>query len=248
MLSSHVPQNVINQFRYYLCIERKAMNYIDTFERVEHKYLMRDQQAKLFYQSIAQYIRPDIYPFYNLYNIYYDSDDYRMISHSIEGPVYKEKLRIRSYGELVNNPFIYVEMKKKYEGIVYKRRIQVPAKQMDTLFQNNSQIGKEITYMQQFYNADKKVFIAYDRHAYQAKQETDVRITFDTNIRYRLNHLELNDNYTDIPLLAPKQVLVEIKVMHRYPLWLIHTLTGMHMQRTSFSKYGTIYTNIIKGG
>ncbi len=222
------------------------MNYIDTFERVEHKYLMTIQQAEQFYQKIEPYIQPDIYPSYKLYNIYYDAMDYCMISRSIEGPIYKEKLRIRSYGELENNPYIYVEMKKKYNGIVYKRRIQIPTSQMQTIFQNDSQIGKEITYMQKFYDADKKVFIAYDRHAFQAKQEADVRITFDTNIRYRLDHLELNDAYKDISLLNAQQVLVEVKVMHRYPLWLTHVLTEMHIQRTSFSKYGTIYANIIK--
>lgn len=223
------------------------MNYTDTFERVEHKYLMTIPQATQFYQWIEPYIQPDIYPFYKLYNIYYDAMDYRMISRSIEGPLYKEKLRVRSYGELDNNPFIYAEMKKKYNGVVYKRRIQVPTSQMHTIFQNDSQIGKEITYMQKFYDADKKVFIAYDRHAFQAKQEADVRITFDTNIRYRLNHLELNDAYEDIPLINAQQVLVEVKVMHRYPLWLTHALTNTHIQRTSFSKYGTIYANILQG-
>ncbi len=101
------------------------MEYIETFERVEHKYLLTISQAKQLYELIEDYIQPDIYPHYSLYNIYFDSEDYQMISKSIEGPIYKEKLRIRSYGDIQNNDFIYVEMKKKYDGIVYKRRIQV---------------------------------------------------------------------------------------------------------------------------
>ncbi len=222
------------------------MEYIETFERVEHKYLLTKNQAKQFYELIQDYIQEDIYPHYSLYNIYFDSNDYQMISKSIEGPKYKEKLRIRSYGDISDNDFIYVEMKKKYNGIVYKRRIQVDSKQINTCFENPSQIGEEITYLKQFYNADKKVFISYDRDAYFAKQEKDVRVTFDTNLRYRLNDLCLSSTNEDQRILDEDKVLLEIKVMDRYPLWLIHTLSQLKLQRTSFSKYGTIYTNILK--
>lgn len=222
------------------------MNYIDTFERVEHKYLMSTKQAHQFYEQIEQYIQEDIYPFYSLYNIYYDSDDYRMISHSVEGPLYKEKLRIRSYGDIRNNAYVYAEMKKKYNGIVYKRRIQIPVTQIKEAMNSDLQIGKELAYMKDFYNAKEKVFIAYDRYAFVAKNEKDVRITFDTNIRYRLDHLELTDDAEDISLLEKDTVLVEIKVMDRYPLWLLNALHAVNATRTSFSKYGKIYTNIIQ--
>lgn len=108
------------------------------------------------------------------------------------------------------------------------------------------QIGKELAYMKDFYNAKEKVFIAYDRYAFVAKNEKDVRITFDTNIRYRLDHLELTDDAEDISLLEKDTVLVEIKVMDRYPLWLVNALHEVNATRTSFSKYGKIYTNIIQ--
>lgn len=218
------------------------MDYISTFQRVEHKYLLSRQQADMFYQSIQSHVQKDRYPQYSLFNVYYDSCDYQMISKSIESPKYKEKLRVRTYGE--NCPFLYVEMKKKYEGIVYKRRIE--RKIEDSSLLDYSQIGKELSYMFQHYDARPKVFIAYERKAFQAVDEADVRITFDTDIRYRLDHLELSDAYEDVHLLDKDSVLVEIKVMDRYPLWLIHALSVLQVQRTSFSKYGTIYTNIIK--
>lgn len=222
------------------------MDYIETFERVEHKYLLTINQTKQLYELIQEHIKEDIYPHYSLYNIYYDSDDYQMISKSIEGPRYKEKLRVRSYGDISNNGFIYVEMKKKYNGIVYKRRIQVDRKQFNTCFENQSQIGKEITYLKQFYQANQKVFISYDRYAFFARKEKDVRITFDTNIQYRLDELCLTKRESDQSILDKDKVLLEIKVMDRYPLWLIQALSQLKLQRTSFSKYGTIYTNIIK--
>lgn len=225
----------------------KYMQYIDTFQRVEHKYLMNQESANALYKMIQDYIQSDQYPFYKLYNIYYDTDDYRMISHSIGGPVYKEKLRLRSYGEISDNPYVYFEMKRKYNGIVYKRRIQISSNEWHEDYKDSSQIGNELSYMKKMYDAKRKVFIAYDRYAFQSIHDSDVRITFDTSIRYRLHHLDLTDSYKDTYLLDNKSVLVEIKVMNRYPLWLVDALSKLKLQRTSFSKYGVIYENILKG-
>lgn len=218
------------------------MCYTETFERVEHKYLLTKQEANQLFELIKDHIVEDVYPRYTLYNIYYDSDDYQMIRKSIEGPQYKEKLRLRSYGEVKDDGFMYLEMKKKYDGIVYKRRIQIPSINETS---NSSQIKKELQYMKDFYEAKEKVFIAYDRIAYSAKNESDVRITFDTNIRYRFENLKLTDIYDDNYLLNDDQVLLEVKVMNRYPLWLTHALSSLKLTRTSFSKYGTIYAQAI---
>lgn len=226
------------------------MTYIDTFERVEHKYLLTKHDANMLYSQIKDYIQDDMYPQYSLHNIYLDSSDYTMISRSIEGPQYKEKLRIRSYGDPDENSFIYVEMKKKYAGIVYKRRIQIKENELCDFLNGSltfdNQILHEIEYMEHIYHPSPKIFIGYDRRAFQGKYENDVRITFDTNIRYRLDHLSLHDDYPDEYLLRNDQCLLEVKVKDRYPLWLSHALTSMHLTRTSFSKYGTIYTNILK--
>lgn len=219
------------------------MTYTETFERVEHKYLLTKKQANELFNLIQDHIEPDIFPRYTLYNIYFDSDDFQMISKSIEGPQYKEKLRMRSYGEVKDDGFMYLEMKKKYDGIVYKRRIQIPSVSETS---NSSQIKKELQYMKDFYNANEKVFIAYDRIAYSGKEESDVRITFDTNIRYRFDHLKLTDQYEDNYLLNDDQVLLEVKVMNRYPLWLTHALSALKLTRTSFSKYGTIYSKVLE--
>lgn len=227
------------------------MKYTDTFQRVEHKYLLTKNQAEELYARIEDHLVDDIYPKYSLHNVYYDSSDYTMIRHSIAGPSYKEKLRVRSYGEPEEGSFAYVEMKKKYAGIVYKRRIQIQEEEVghcmdSSLLEKQGQIGREIAYMHQMYDASPKLFIAYDRRAYAGKEEADVRVTFDTNIRYRTDHLSLHDDYPDTYLLSEDQVLMEVKVMNRYPLWLSKALTEMKLQRTSFSKYGTIYTNMKK--
>lgn len=226
------------------------MEYTDTFQRVEHKYLLERQEANELYKLIKDHLVDDVYPSYSLHNVYYDSADNVLIRRSLEGPCYKEKIRVRSYGEPDSDKPAYIELKKKYDGIVYKRRIQVKEGEINECMAKdhelNSQIGNEIAYVRDFYDVQAKMFIGYDRRAFAGKDEDDVRITFDTNIRYRLDHLSLHDDHPDEYLLDKNKILMEIKVMDRYPLWLSHALNKMKLTRTSFSKYGTIYAHLIE--
>ncbi len=210
---------------------------MDTFKRVEHKYLITQDDKIQFLNMISEFIKEDAYPKYSLHNIYYDSEDYIMIRKSIEGLNYKEKLRVRSYGNPTDTN-VYFEIKKKYDGIVYKRRTS----KNDT----NNQVMHEISYMKDFYDAKPKLFISYDREAYAGSKEKDVRITFDTNIQYRVDDLSLYGSNEDISLFQNNEVLMEIKVMDRYPLWLTKALSSLNIQRTSFSKYGTIYKKMMQ--
>ena len=51
---------------------------------------------------------------YNIYNIYYDTDNSDVIRHSISKPYYKEKLRLRSYYIPNNsNDKVFLELKRK---------------------------------------------------------------------------------------------------------------------------------------
>ena len=224
--------------------------YIDTFQRVEHKYLLTQEQQKELLKRIQSHLVDDKYPTYTLYNIYYDSTDSIMIMRSLMSPIYKEKLRLRSYGEVKEDTPAYLEIKKKFDGIVYKRRIAMEYETARNYLEREgenpdaSQIAKEIDYVKQFYQVEPKVVIAYDRRAYAGKLEEDVRITFDTNIRYRMEDLSLHETGQEEKMLEEGQVLMEIKAMNRYPLWLSEALTELHLTRTSFSKYGVIYTRL----
>ncbi len=210
---------------------------MDTFQRVEHKYLITQEDKDKLLDVIFEHIQEDAYHRYSLHNIYYDSNDYIMIRKSIEGLNYKEKLRVRSYGN-PSDTNVYFEIKKKYDGIVYKRRVPID--------DSNSQVMHEINYMKDFYDAKPRLFISYDREAYAGVKEKDVRITFDTNIQYRVDGLSLYDSRNDISLFQNNEILMEIKVMDRYPLWLIEALSSLNIKRTSFSKYGTIYKKMMQ--
>ena len=217
-----------------------------SFERYEKKYFLTLRQYILLKDKIQSNIRADEYPTYTLCNIYYDTDDYRLIRASLEKPVYKEKLRLRSYGVPQKGSDVFAEIKKKFDGVVYKRRIVIPA-DGDMTLPDNNQIAEEIRYFRQLYDVKPKVFIAYDREAYSGADNPDLRITFDTNLRYRLNDLDLcSGDYGD-PIIDWDKILMEIKIPGVCPLWLSRTLSELKIYPESFSKYGECYKRHILG-
>lgn len=224
---------------------------ITSFKRYEKKYFLTPEQYRLFREGMAQFVRADDYPRYTLCNIYYDTDDYRLIRASLEKPVYKEKLRVRSYGVPSADDRVFIELKKKFDGVVYKRRITTNPGLVNPFLmgirpaEDDSQIAREIGYFQQLYNASPKVFIAYDREAYQGLDNPELRITFDTNLRYRLDNLSLQAGDYGEPITDTDEILMEIKIPGSCPLWLSGLLSQFKIYPTSFSKYGMCYTRHI---
>ena len=220
---------------------------IDTFRRVEDKYAMTPAQAEMFLQKCRSHIKEDVYFRYTVQSIYYDTIGSDLIIQSLLKPEYKMKLRLRSYGQPDGTKPVFLETKKKYKNIVYKRRIVLGEKEADDYLEfgiphhvhNNT--ADEIDYIMNFYNPEAKVLIAYDRECYSSTTENDVRITLDTNIRYRTDHVTLYEDGSE-KKLAEGVVMLEVKAMDRYPMWLGRILSEMNLRRTSFSKYGTIYS------
>lgn len=217
----------------------------NTFERMEKKYLLNQEQFEKFLALNQDKIQLDQYGLHTISNIYYDTENDECIRWSIEKPQYKEKLRIRTYQGEQDDPEVFVEIKKKFDGIVYKRRIATDFKDAIELCggyhkAGNDQIRKEIEYFVQFYKPIPKLYLAYDRMAYFGLKD-DIRITFDRNIRYRTEELSLRSSNQDVLLSKPQQMLMEIKVNHAMPLWLSRALSLLEIYPVSYSKYGNIY-------
>ena len=219
----------------------------ETFKRVEDKYRVTREQACEVINRLNDHICPDLYFQYTVHSIYYDSPDCNLVVSGLAGGSYKAKVRMRGYNEVSGTSPVFIETKKKYENIVYKKRLQMPKDEAFPYMasrstqETESNIAKEIGYMKEHYGLVPKVLISYDRICFAAKNEQDVRVTFDSGIRYRLGCLDdLNDNGTELPL-GGDEVMLEIKAMDRYPMWLTKTLSDMKLRRTSFSKYAAIY-------
>ena len=161
--------------------------------------------------------------------------------------VYKEKLRVRSYNTPTPDGNVFVELKKKFKGIVYKRRITMSATDAMAYLAGEqpapkeSQISKEIDWFLKTNPVSPKVLISCDRSAYVSKDNPELRITFDRNIRWREDELDLCAGSHGQPLTEAGQVLMEIKIPGAAPLWLAHMLSGLELYPRGFSKYGTCY-------
>ncbi len=199
---------------------------------------------------IDEYMRGDKYGESDILNIYYDTPEFLLIRRSLESPVYKEKLRIRSYGVADGNSDVFVEIKKKYESVVYKRRIVHKESEIDGLLLGNgenSQIGKEIDYFVKHYEGiAPKMAISYRREAFYAKNDENFRLTFDRDILWRDYDLSLCCGIYGLPVLPKGKILMEIKTADAIPLWLTRFLSANAIYKTSFSKYGTAYLQFLK--
>lgn len=218
-----------------------------TFKRIEKKYLLNQEQYERLLEKIKPHMEMDQYGLHTICNIYYDTDQYDLIRTSIEKPPYKEKLRLRSYGVPGMQDRVFVEIKKKWDGVVYKRRISMNLEEAEACLEQgqpmpvNGQIEQEVDYFIKFYHPKPKLYIAYDREAYFGKEDESLRITFDKNIRSREEGLKLELGDEGKQLLEDGCRLMEIKISQAFPMWLAALLSELSIYPVSFSKYGTIY-------
>lgn len=227
------------------------MAYQSIFKRYEIKYMLNSQQRKAIETAISAYMILDQYGRTEIRNIYYDTKDYRIIRHCLEKPLYKEKLRLRSYGAAGADAPVFVELKKKYNSVVYKRRLSMPEQQALNWLQGSAlpppgQIAAEIAYFLSFYSTlHPALYLSYQREAWYCKDGSDLRITFDDTILCDPQCPSLERASGGIPLLQEGRSLMEIKTSGGIPLWLTTLLTQEGIFKTSYSKYGTAYQTVI---
>jgi len=229
------------------------MAYQAVFQRHELKYLLTRSQKERILECIQPYMSLDKYGRTTIRNIYFDTENYRLIRRSIEKPVYKEKLRVRNYKSKHSDGNVFVEIKKKYNKVVYKRRISLAEDEAISWLTGESecavesQIVKEIDYFRNFYGELKPaLFLSYEREAFYGVSDRGFRVTFDDNILARTENLSLSEGSYGVPLLPEGMILMEIKCEGALPLWMAKLLSEEKMYKTSFSKYGTEYMLILQ--
>lgn len=217
------------------------------FQRYEKKYLLDENTYEMLRKDLEGYMVEDSYGWHTIRNIYFDTKDNQLIRTSIEKPKYKEKFRVRCYGVPKVDGSCFLEIKKKYKGLVNKRRIQLPIAEARAYLnqgiqpKSQGQIFQEIDYFLKRYQVIPKRYIAYDRLALRGIADEEFRVTFDQNIRSRVSDLTLfSDENTEL-LLPPDMVLMEVKITGAMPLWFARILTKHGIYNTSFSKYGRFY-------
>jgi hypothetical protein len=220
---------------------------IVVMKRYERKYLLSAEQTEYLVKRLEGHMKLDQYGRTSIASLYYDTPNYRLIRASVEKPPFKEKIRLRSYGLAALESPVFLELKRKAYGIVYKRRVQSTIPLVDKFFAGSGdicapgQINREITYFRDYYQTlVPACLIIYDREAY-FEPGGDLRLTIDYNPRYRTDHLDLTYSMDGLPLRPPGHTILEVKVQEAMPLWLTHILDEGKIYKNSFSKYGEAF-------
>ena len=218
-----------------------------TFKRYETKYMLtRPQKAKLI-SIMKEHMEADCHGRSSILSLYLDTPDFLLVRRSIEKPLYKEKLRIRSYGVADADGIVFLELKKKFNSVVYKRREEMSEKQLEQYLETqvpckHTQIMRELDYsMHRYGNPSPSILISYEREAFFGTNDSEFRMTFDENILWRDYDLSLCSPIYGTSLLQPGQILLEVKTANAVPLWLVHFLSANNIRSVSFSKYGKAY-------
>ena len=226
--------------------------YQHIFKRYEMKFILNREQKERLKKLMLNYMEEDSYGRSTIRSLYFDTPTYRNIRASIVKPVYREKLRIRSYKKVEHDDEIFVELKKKYKKVVYKRRINMTEQEaMNYICCRNdkdiekSQIKNEIDYFLDYYQDIRpSVLITYDREAFYEVGNRDFRVTFDENILWRKEDLSLCSEIYGDALLEEGYTLMEVKTIGGIPVWMTDFLTEEKIYKATFSKYGFAYRRI----
>ena len=222
---------------------------ITTMQRYEFKYLMTPEQTEAIKKRLVGHMEVDKYGVTSIASVYYDTPDYRLIRASIEKPPFKEKMRLRSYGLAKKDSTLFLELKRKAYGIVYKRRVTTTQDAVDRFLNYegdvcaDGQIARELTYFRNYYEKLVPAYlIIYDRTAY-FEPGGDLRLTIDGDPRYRTTDLNLYTSMEGTRLMPFGQgsAILEVKVQQSVPLWLSAILDDLKIYKGSFSKVGEAY-------
>ncbi len=229
---------------------------IATFKRYEKKYLITEEKLARILPALLENMYLD--PFclngkeYRIYSIYYDTDNHDVIRQNSSGPVYKEKMRIRSYYDLKDpEDKIFMEIKKKSEGQGNKRRIKLKIRELEPFVNEgilpqtkdylSAQVAKELKYYLEINKVHPALYVQYDRLALFGKEDKNFRITFDRNVRTRRSNFVFGESDEDELLLPNGEYIMEIKILGAMPLWLTKILSENNLFSHGFSKYGVKY-------
>ena len=223
------------------------------FRRVEKKYIITQKQYLALQDAIKDKMQEDEHGRSIICNIYFDTDQYELIRHSITKPVFKDKVRLRSYNIPTKKDTIYLEIKRKYDGIVSKRRIETTLNDFYSYIENSNslkenQIKKELDYYFKHYNLKETMFLSYERMAYYDIQNRDFRLTFDSNILARNYDLQIEKGNYGVSILDKEKLIMEVKTLGAMPMWFVKILDELNIYPCGFSKYGEAYKELILKG
>lgn len=229
------------------------MAYANTFKRREMKFLLDERQYNEVLEAVGDFMTEDEFGLHTIMNIYLDNRNNDLIRSSLGKPIYKEKVRLRCYGNQASDDSkAFLEIKKKYRGLTYKRRLERPYKELFDYItegsepQTRGQVFEELDYLIKRMSLKPKIVICYDRRAFYGNTDREFRLTMDGNIRFRRNELDLREGDGGKHLMSQPFRVMEVKSVGAIPLELVRVLSRLKIYHGSFSKYGSIYSSEVR--
>ncbi len=237
----------------------------DTFNRKEVKYRLRGPQREAMMRAVASHLPESAFGRTRVSSVYLDTPERSVIARSLEKPLYKEKLRVRWYGSarLAEADAAFIELKKKFKGIVYKRRLETSPGAAQAFLKGAScveleetalspadadpcshrfQIAREMDASRlRMGDVRPSALITCDRLSFGTDEAADaLRITFDDHLRA----VGLFASEGSVPLLTDADAVMEVKCLGAYPFWLVDALNEVQAHPRSFSKYGSFFESV----
>lgn len=220
--------------------------------RFELKYLLRARQVDEVVDALGPYVTPDPHAThswgYPIYSVYCDSPRLDFFWEKVEGLKYRRKVRFRTYGE---SDTVFLEIKQRVDRTLQKRRTTWPRERVEKCFfsgaldeaaagEGRDPVADEIFVLWRLYDLQPNMGISYRRRAFFAADESDLRITFDSRVRYHhAEHPVGRPPDEGRYLVDPELSILEIKYGQAVPLWLCKLVERRELQLVRLSKYCT---------
>jgi SPX domain protein involved in polyphosphate accumulation len=218
------------------------------FNRYEIKYVVHRDVANRLKDDLQHYMHRDPHlsdamPAYRVNSVYFDSKDFKSFWEKVNGVRFRRKVRIRTYGAAMPDQ-AFLEIKQKIDMTTQKRRNRYPTSDLIKRLVDGvgdplqGEIGEEVELLFHEQDLEPKVLVSYDRVAYMGSTDDSLRVTFDSNCRYRQTDLfQAESTEPDKFFLHPSQQIVEIKFDNLIPRWLVSVLRKRALSPTRISKY-----------
>jgi len=235
------------------------------FIRRELKFLVDADQRRHLTARLLEHMTPDPHGdgagYYPVVDLYFDNRFHDVYWDYATGIDSRQKLRLRVYGGGPSSaaPISFLELKHKQGGRVYKRRLSLPvdvalavaggAWPDGALRRAERRVVEHVHALVERRELVPSMVLRYDRQALRGTgSEGDLRVTFDTNVRFRLHDLvpQPDDQRCDQALVNGGTSIVEVKVDAMVPRWLADLVAGGGCVRQSFSKYCRAFESIYR--
>lgn len=187
---------------------------------------------------------------YTVRSIYFDTAGYRFFYEKLDGLKFRKKVRLRTYNENHMDKSGFIEIKRKRADTVFKERTRILLSELPQLLarkgvdlsylisSHSEQVFSRFIYLYQKLQLKPKVLITYEREAFQALDDPDVRVTMDLDTRSYLDP-DIYEFFRseDMRRLNPSRFILEIKFNGNMPSWCKRIVRDYHLHLQPISKY-----------